>query len=130
RTLFVVTGDGVIVADPLNDAAAREMRRQIARLTDQPVRYVAYSHSHFDHAAGGQVFKDEGATFVAHEQCARNWQESTRDDIVPADVTFSDRYTIELGGKSVEMRYFGPAHDNCMAALLIRPANLLLTVDT
>jgi glyoxylase-like metal-dependent hydrolase (beta-lactamase superfamily II) len=36
-----------------------------------PVRYVVYSHSHFDHAAGGSVFADT-ATFVAHEHMLRN----------------------------------------------------------
>jgi glyoxylase-like metal-dependent hydrolase (beta-lactamase superfamily II) len=35
------------------------------------VRYVVYSHSHFDHAAGGAVFADT-AVFVAHENMLRN----------------------------------------------------------
>jgi hypothetical protein len=36
-----------------------------------PVRYVVYSHSHFDHAGGGAVFADT-ARFVAHENMLRN----------------------------------------------------------
>ena len=36
-----------------------------------PVRYVVYSHSHFDHAAGGAVFADT-ARFVGHENMRRN----------------------------------------------------------
>ena len=36
-----------------------------------PVRYVVYSHSHFDHAEGGAVFADT-AKFVAHENMLRN----------------------------------------------------------
>ena len=35
------------------------------------MRYVVYSHSHFDHAAGGAVFADT-ARFVAHEHMLRN----------------------------------------------------------
>ena len=36
-----------------------------------PVRYVIYSHSHWDHIEGGAVFADT-ARFVAHEGVARN----------------------------------------------------------
>ena len=36
-------------------------------MTKAPIKYVVYSHSHFDHIAGGKPFKELGATFVAHE---------------------------------------------------------------
>jgi hypothetical protein len=38
----------------------------IEAVTKAPIKYVIYSHSHFDHIAGGKPFKDLGATFVAH----------------------------------------------------------------
>ena len=66
RSLFVVTEDGVIATDPVNSKNAADMRAAIAEVTDQPVKYVVYSHQHWDHVLGGQVFKDEGAEFISH----------------------------------------------------------------
>lgn len=129
RNVFLVTPEGVIVTDPLSADAAKTLRAQIRKITNQPVRFVLYSHSHFDHAAGGRIFKDEGATFVAHERCAANLRQHTHPDMVMPDVVFRDQFKIELGGKSVELFYFGPAHDNCLAVMLFRPANMLFTVD-
>ena len=37
----------------------------IQAVTKAPIKYVIYSHGHFDHAAGGQPFKELGAVFVA-----------------------------------------------------------------
>jgi glyoxylase-like metal-dependent hydrolase (beta-lactamase superfamily II) len=35
-------------------------------VTRAPIKYVVYSHHHYDHIAGGRPFKELGATFVAH----------------------------------------------------------------
>ena len=66
RNFFLVTDEGVIVADPINPKAAGLMREEIRKVTDKPVKYVIYSHNHHDHISGGTVFKEEGATFIAH----------------------------------------------------------------
>ena len=50
-------------------------------------------------------------------------------DVVMPDVTFSDRYDVALGGKSLELHYFGPSHGDCLTAFLARPANLLQVVE-
>jgi glyoxylase-like metal-dependent hydrolase (beta-lactamase superfamily II) len=67
-SLFVATDDGVIGTDPSSqfDAGrAGRYKAAIAGVTDQPVRYLVYSHGHADHATGGDVFADT-ATFVSH----------------------------------------------------------------
>jgi glyoxylase-like metal-dependent hydrolase (beta-lactamase superfamily II) len=68
--IFLVTPAGVILADPINPDFAQWLKAEIAARFRQPVRFVVYSHSHWDHAGGGAVF--EGATFVAHENVRRN----------------------------------------------------------
>jgi glyoxylase-like metal-dependent hydrolase (beta-lactamase superfamily II) len=129
RDIFIVTDDGVIVIDPLNAEAANRLRAEIRKITDQPVRYVAYTHSHWDHVSGGQVFKDEGAQFIAQEGCAEHFLESPNSDVVYPDVTYTEQYEISLGGKSLEMYYFGPSHDSCLVVMRILPANMLFLVD-
>jgi glyoxylase-like metal-dependent hydrolase (beta-lactamase superfamily II) len=129
RNVFIVTDDGVIVIDPLNAEAAGILREEIRKLTDQPVRYVAYTHSHWDHASGGEIFKEEGAEFIAQDECAEHFREAPNPDVVYPDVTYRDRYRISLGGKSLDMYYFGPSHDSCLVVMRIEPANMLFLVD-
>ena len=71
-SLFVVTSDGIILADPINPDFAAWLKGQLAeRFPGKPVRYVIYSHSHWDHIEGGKVFADT-ARFVAQEGVLRN----------------------------------------------------------
>ena len=56
RSLFLVTDQGVIVTDPLNAKAASAYRDAIADITDQPVKFVVYSHYHWDRVSGAEVF--------------------------------------------------------------------------
>jgi glyoxylase-like metal-dependent hydrolase (beta-lactamase superfamily II) len=129
RNIFLVTDDGVIATDPLAVKAAAPLREAIATVTDQPVKYVAYSHSHWDHASGGQIFKDEGATFVAQRECLINMTETRHPDVILPDIVFDDAYSIELGGQSLDMYYFGPSHDDCMTVMIAKPANIMFIVD-
>src|SRR5688572_11817622 len=69
--IFLVTPDGIILGDPINPAFATWLKDELGKRFKVPVRYVVYSHSHFDHASGGAVFADT-ATFVAHENMLRN----------------------------------------------------------
>ncbi|HEX6992730.1 MAG TPA: MBL fold metallo-hydrolase [Gammaproteobacteria bacterium] len=70
-TIFLVTPDGIVLGDPINPGFAEWLAGELDRRFGVPVRYVVYSHSHFDHAAGGAAFADT-ALFVAHENMLRN----------------------------------------------------------
>jgi glyoxylase-like metal-dependent hydrolase (beta-lactamase superfamily II) len=129
RNIFIVTDEGVIATDPLSIEAGPIMREEIRKITDKPVKFVAYSHSHWDHAAGGQAFKDEGATFVAHQRCAINFAENPNPAVVTPDITFDDYYELELGGESLELFFFGPSHDNCLVVMLVGSSNQLFLTD-
>jgi glyoxylase-like metal-dependent hydrolase (beta-lactamase superfamily II) len=129
RSLFMVTDKGVIVTDPISPEAAVRYRAEIAKITDQPVKYVVYSHAHWDHARGGQIFKDEGAKFIAQQRCVDNFDESPDADIVRPDKTFKNSYRVKLGGQSLDLYYFGPSHGTCLIAMIPRPHKMIYTVD-
>jgi glyoxylase-like metal-dependent hydrolase (beta-lactamase superfamily II) len=132
RTIFLVSDEGIIAFDPLNAKAAAAARAEMRRITDQPVRYVLYSHSHWDHATGGQIYKDEGANFVGQERCLANMKETPKADVIWPDITYKDHYKLTLGKtrqQTAEAFYFGPSHDDCLVVFLIRPANKLFVVD-
>lgn len=69
--IFMVTPDGIILGDPINVAFSTWLKSELDERFGVPVRYVVYSHSHWDHAEGGAVFADT-AVFVAHENMLKN----------------------------------------------------------
>src|SRR5246500_416789 len=69
QSMFVVTPQGVIATDPISYLRpAKPYLDAIKAVTDKPIKYVIYSHHHYDHIAGGQPVKDLGATFIAHRR--------------------------------------------------------------
>lgn len=64
-TLFMVTEDGIVLADPISPGFASWLKEELDSRFGVPVRYVVYSHYHWDHASGGGVFADT-AEFVGH----------------------------------------------------------------
>lgn len=65
-TVYLVTPEGIILADPLNAEFATWLRTELENRHGLPVRYVLYSHHHWDHASGAHVF-DDTATLIGHE---------------------------------------------------------------
>ena len=68
QSMFVVTSAGVIATDPIGygrPQGGATYVDEIRKVTGQPIKYVIYSHHHFDHIAGGKAFKDAGAVVVA-----------------------------------------------------------------
>src|SRR5262245_49927991 len=61
QSMFVVTKDGVIATDPVaygRPTGGQAYLNEIKKVTDKPIKYLVYSHHHFDHIAGGKAFKD------------------------------------------------------------------------
>ena len=129
RSLFLVTDAGVIVTDPLNAEAAGDYRDAIAAITDQPVKFVVYSHYHWDRVSGAEVFTEQGAQVIAQERCAERFRDNPNPAVVMPDITFDDRYEVSLGGKTLDLYYFGPSHGDCLTVFLAKPAGLLQIVD-
>lgn len=70
-TVFLVTSDGIILADPLNVPFSEWLKGQLAeRFPGKPVKFILQSHYHWDHSRGGRVF--EGAKVVAHADFDKN----------------------------------------------------------
>ena len=71
QAMFVVTDAGVIATDPIGYGrphAVATYVEEIRRITNKPIKYLIYSHHHFDHVAGGAPFKEAGARIVAHRR--------------------------------------------------------------
>ena len=126
-SVFLVTRDGIIATDPINASAASWLKDELKARFGVPVKFLIYSHDHRDHIAGGEVFASQ-ATVVAHENARATIIGEQRPTAVP-DITFSDRMTVTLGGKSVELIYPGPSHSNNLIVLHFPEERAVFTVD-
>jgi glyoxylase-like metal-dependent hydrolase (beta-lactamase superfamily II) len=128
--MFVVTPAGVIATDPMNPKAAAIMMREIRKVTKLPVRYVIYSHEHWDHVRGGGVFEKAGATFVSHAKCVPEFKRNPNPSVVMPTKTYSgDRGKVTLGGVAVDLYYYGPSHGACMTVMHLPKHRLAFIVD-
>jgi glyoxylase-like metal-dependent hydrolase (beta-lactamase superfamily II) len=132
QSMFIVTTDGVIVTDPVGygrPQGGAAYLAEIRKITDRPIRYVIYSHHHFDHIAGGRVFKEAGARFIAHTRAKERLAVLNDPNTVLPDETFDKRRTITLGGTAVELTYVGLNHSDSTLVVRLPKERIVFVVD-
>ncbi len=129
-SMFVVTNDGVIAIDPINTDHAKEFVAAIRSVTDQPIRYLVHTHNHWDHSAGGQVFKDAGATVISHIEAYDWMRDNPHPDMVLPDESWGgSRKNIVLGGTTVELHYLGRNHGYGMTVPVVAGQRVAYIAD-
>ncbi len=122
---FIVGERGVLVIDAhFNGTMARQIQAAVREVTDKPILYLVNSNYHGDHTFGNSAFPAE-TKIVAHQKTAaamRNFEQEmefflTVVNIDPSvfsdvelrlpDVEFEASLRLDLGGRVVELYYFG-----------------------
>ena len=116
-----VGDNGVLVIDAKMDKkSVDQVIEGLRRITDKPIKYLVNTHSDGDHVTGNRYFP-KTITFVAHENCRRDffhprrdgtpseWSKPELSSFVPS-LTFRDKMDVYLGSKKVELWYFGVGH--------------------
>jgi len=130
QSMFIVTPAGVIATDPISlRRPAQPYIDAIQAVTKAPIKYVIYSHSHFDHTAGGKPFKDLGATFIAQRNAKERIAELKPPDVVVPDQVVDDRRVIKLGGTTLELLYLGKNHSDSTLVMRLPKEKIIFTVD-
>ncbi len=126
---LVLGETGVVLIDTrASHVEARRLLADVGRLTTSPIRHVVDTHWHWDHTFGNAIFTD--AEVWGHAECRRMLAErgeAARTEAigwVPADRRgeieeveirlperiITDRGVIDLGNRSVELRFIGQGH--------------------
>jgi glyoxylase-like metal-dependent hydrolase (beta-lactamase superfamily II) len=132
QSMFVVTSAGVIATDPIGYGRPQAVVTyvdEIKKVTTQPIKYLIYSHHHFDHIAGGKPFKDAGATVVAHKRAKERLAVLKDPHTVLPDETTDTARTITLGDTALELTYLGLNHSDSTIVMRLPKQKVLFAVD-
>lgn len=132
QSMFVVTSEGVIATDPIGyvrrDAPSVYLA-EIKKVTDKPIKYVVYSHHHYDHIAGGKPFKDQGAIFIAHQRTKERLAQLKDPFTVLPDETFTGERILTLGDTTLELNYVGRNHSDTSLVMRLPKEKIIFVVD-
>ena len=132
--MFVVTPDGVIATDPVaygRPTGGKAYVDEIRKVTDKPIKYLIYSHHHYDHIAGGKAFKDAGAIVIAHRKAKERLDKLADPHTVPVDEVVGDEgRVIRLGGTILELSYKGLNHSDTTLVMRLPQERVLFVVDS
>ena len=124
---FVVGSESVLVVDShFNGRMGEQIIEAVRRVTDKPIRYLVNTNAFGDHTFGNYVFPAE-TRIVANRRTFDTLRGTTAAEIerrmastvgndlsvfdgvqlrLP-DETFDEQWSVDLGGRRVEARFFG-----------------------
>jgi glyoxylase-like metal-dependent hydrolase (beta-lactamase superfamily II) len=132
QSMFIVTPAGVIATDPIGlrrPQAVTTYIDEIKKVTDKPIKYVIYSHHHWDHIAGGKPFKDAGAVFVAQKNAQARLTAVKSPDVVMPTQWVDKQKVIRLGGTTLELNYVGRNHSDNSLVMRLPKEKIIFAVD-
>lgn len=132
QSMFVVTPAGVIATDPISygrPQAAATYIDEIRKITKAPIKYLIYSHHHYDHAAGGKPFKEAGAKIIAHRRAKERLAALKPADVPLPDEVVDQNRTIKLGGTTLELHYVGRNHSDSSLVMFLPKEKVIFAVD-
>ncbi len=108
NTTALVTNEGVVLVDDKFPQDTENILAEVKKFTSQPVKYVVNTHHHFDHSGGNANLQKMGVQVVSSAQ-AHGYTNDLKQPGA-ANIAFEDHMHIYLGGKNVELYYFGKSH--------------------
>src|SRR5215831_334773 len=140
-----------LIEAPLNDARSNAVIAETHKLIpNKPIRYLVNTHHHFDHLGGIRAFVAEGATVITDDRNRDFYRnvvlapqprslDPDRLSQFPFAVTgpgtlalqtFTDRYTIADGTRSIELYHVdGLNHASDMLVAYLPQSKILVNAD-
>lgn len=129
------TDEGGVVVDTMTfRIQGEEVRQRAEDLVGGPIQYVFNTHYHLDHAHGNPAFS-AGLPTVATQRTrslmlsldSDYWSGANAEHL--PNKTFSDRYEVATGGKTVRALHLGPGHTGGDLVVLFQEDRVLHAGD-
>lgn len=143
---FVIGDESVLVVNGgSNDELAAALHEEIKAKTDLPVKYLVSENGQRHAVGGNRYWKQAGAEVIGHvdaaaemEHYAGEYYEATyrqrRDEnysfeLIDFDRLIEDPIELDLGGLSVQVLAYGPAHSPGDVSVVVPSENTVIAGD-
>lgn len=143
---FIVGERCVAVIDTGGSRVAGErLREAVRKVTDLKVCYVINTHAHPDHSMGNAAFLDDKPEFVGHAKAPAAFAtrgphyraavlrelapESAGTELVPPTLTVTDKRTLDLGSRSIDITAWPTSHTDHDVTVFDGKTQTLFTGD-
>lgn len=114
NSLLRLSANGLIVVDGQAPGDYDAFRKQVKKISEQPIRLLITTDHHREHTASNARFIADGTQILAHENVKQNLgnPDLPAGKIAPPTKTYDRDFTVTLGGIEVRLMHFGNAHTN------------------
>lgn len=120
--------DALLVFDTVNAEFSEWLKNELNKRFDKPVKYVVYSHSHFDHVSGGEVFEDSNPIYISHRLTKQSFEYFGTKTRLPG-ITFDEEMHVDVGGVDVQLNYWGPNNGVGSISLFVPEKKFISVID-
>ncbi len=143
---FIIGSKGIVVWNASsNYLLAKALHEEIKKISDKPILYVVLENSQGHAMLGSNYWKEQGVKIISHkiakeeimqkgEKIYKSYAKRLKDKILSTkvvipDITFEKSYTIDLGDRKVEAKYFGYAHEHSDIGLWLEKEKIFFAGD-
>ncbi len=125
-------GDQVVLIDDGLETVQALVLDKTREIAGRDIDFVINTHVHGDHTGNNTAFAEDGSIIVTHENIRRRLLEDSTPAGGPGGlpvITFDESITFHINGTEAFVFHPGFAHTDGDAAILLKPANILLAGD-
>lgn len=132
--------DGVFLIDDQYAPLTGKIKAAVAKISDQPIKFVINTHWHNDHSGGNENLGKENVLIVAHDNVYKRMSVESHikafGATIPASpkealpvITFRDRVIFRLNGHEIGVLHTSNAHTDGDSLVKFMGSNIVHTGD-
>jgi glyoxylase-like metal-dependent hydrolase (beta-lactamase superfamily II) len=131
--------DGLFMVDNEYAPLSAKIIKAMAKISDNPVRFVINTHWHRDHRGGNENFVKAGAVIIAQRETRRIMALAQKDPQLQSQIgaavenlpviTYDQAMSFHLGNETIDVRYVPNVHTSGDSLVIFNKANVIQTGD-
>jgi glyoxylase-like metal-dependent hydrolase (beta-lactamase superfamily II) len=124
---WFMNDDALLVVDTQYPETAGHCHTGLQERSEQSLDLVVNTHHHGDHTGGNGVFAEHTDRIVGHAnvpELQRQSADEAERPVVPT-TTFEESWSEDLGGETLRLQHYGPAHTGGDTVVAFENANIV-----